>query len=381
MLGLDATFKFYIYIIVFGFPMISDQHFKKRLSIVGKKMIEKGIDVAIVFNNLNIYYLTGFPRGRALILKPDGDPILVVPELEFDEADETFKFGRTIAMRSDLSFSDIISSILNEFPKKNVALERQYITIELYSTLSKRLEIHEFTDFSQCVLQVRSIKDPEEIELIRRALRIAENSIKYALERIHENMSEIELAGEIEYAMRKSGAEGYAFNSIVASGPRSAYPHGSTTDRRIKNGDLIVIDVGAKYCGYCSDITRTIVFNSVNESIKKIFDVIVEAMDAAISKISTKVTGAEVDETARKVIEKYGYGKYFTHSLGHGVGLAVHEEPGLNSRNNSLLSVGNVVTIEPGIYIRGFGGVRLEDMVVVREDKCEILNSLNRILF
>lgn len=361
--------------------MISDQHFKKRLSIVGKKMIEKGIDVAIVFNNLNIYYLTGFPRGRALILKPDGDPILVVPELEFDEADETFKFGRTIAMRSDLSFSDIISSILNEFPKKNVALERQYITIELYSTLSKRLEIHEFTDFSQCVLQVRSIKDPEEIELIRRALRIAENSIKYALERIHENMSEIELAGEIEYAMRKSGAEGYAFNSIVASGPRSAYPHGSTTDRRIKNGDLIVIDVGAKYCGYCSDITRTIVFNSVNESIKKIFDVIVEAMDAAISKISTKVTGAEVDETARKVIEKYGYGKYFTHSLGHGVGLAVHEEPGLNSRNNSLLSVGNVVTIEPGIYIRGFGGVRLEDMVVVREDKCEILNSLNRILF
>ncbi|MEM0084811.1 MAG: Xaa-Pro peptidase family protein [Candidatus Methanomethylicia archaeon] len=361
--------------------MISDKHFKKRLSIVGKKMIERGIDVAIVFNNLNIYYLTGFPRGRALILRPDSDPVLVVPELEFDEADETFKLGKTIAMKADLSFSDIICSILNEFPKKNVALERQYITIELYSTLSKRLEIPEFTDFSQCVLQVRSIKDPEEIELIRRALRITENSIKYALEKIHEDMSEIELAGEIEYAMRKYGAEGYAFNTIVASGPRSAYPHGSTTDRRIKSGDLIVIDVGAKYYGYCSDITRTIVFDSVNESTKKIFDVIIEAMDAAISKISTKVTGAEVDEIARKVIEKYGYGKYFTHSLGHGVGLAVHEEPGLNSRNNSLLSVGNVVTIEPGIYIRGFGGVRLEDMVVVREDRCEILNSLDRILF
>jgi len=363
--------------------MISHDHFKKRLSIVKEKMTEMGVDAAIVFDDLNIFYLTGFPRGRALILTLDGDPILIVPELEFDEADETFKFGRIVCMKANLSLSDIITSILNEYKcvNKNIALERRYVTVELYLNLIKKLNIPDPIDFSQCIIQVRSIKDSDEINLIKKALKISEESIEYALDRIHEGMSEIELAGEIEYAMRKAGAEGYAFNSIVASGPRSAYPHGSTTSRKIRDGDLIVIDVGAKYCGYSSDITRTIVFGSINEHIKNIFNVIIEAMDSAISKLSASVTGAEVDEAARKVIEKNGYGKYFTHSLGHGVGLAVHEEPGLNPRNTSRLSNGNVVTIEPGIYIRGVGGVRLEDMAVVREGGCEVLNSLDRILF
>ncbi|MCX8169212.1 MAG: Xaa-Pro peptidase family protein [Candidatus Methanomethylicia archaeon] len=362
--------------------MLPSQIFKERLINVKNEMINKGIDFFMVFNGLNIYYLTGFPRGRVLLLNVDKDPVLVVSELEFDEAAETFKFGEIIPIKANLSLTDTIASVFNGLDRKgNVALERQYITMELHSSLSKKLGIVDFIDLSNYILNLRSIKNPYEIELIKMALKISEKSIKCGLDNFHEGMSEIELAGEIEYSMRKNGAFGYAFDSIVASGPRSAYPHGSASSRIIERGDLVVIDIGAKYYGYCSDITRTIVIGSMNTDIKRIFEIIVEAIDTAIDKLCAGVTGAEVDAVARKVIENNDYGKYFTHSLGHGIGLAVHEEPGLNSRNNSPLRDGNIVTVEPGIYIKGFGGVRIEEMVLVRESKCELLNSLSRLLF
>ncbi|MEM2136578.1 MAG: Xaa-Pro peptidase family protein [Candidatus Methanomethylicia archaeon] len=362
--------------------MFSIQHLKKRISNVKTYMADKNIDAAIVFNSLNIYYLTGFPRGRILILSLDEDPILIVPELEFDEADETFKIGKIVSMKTSMNLYELICSELMELKRvSNIAAERQNLTIELYSSLLKKLNVSDLIDFSQCIPHFRSVKDEEELELIKKALRIAEYGIKSVMDNVHEGISEIQLAGEIEYAMRKAGAERYAFESIVASGFRSAYPHGSTTNKTIKNGELVVIDVGAKYGGYCSDITRTMVVGGVSDNtVKKAFNCIVEAMDAAVERLSKGVSGSDVDAAARKIIEGYGYGKYFTHSLGHGVGLAVHEEPGLNSRNVSPLLEGNVVTIEPGIYIRGLYGVRIEDMAVVRSEGCEILNTLDRIL-
>jgi len=356
--------------------------FRKRLAMVHGELERRGAKAAILFNSLNMYYLTGFPRGRSLIVPVDGEPILLVSELEFDEAAETFKHGVVIPLKADMSLSDVINSKLAELHVSgNIAVERQYMNIDMYSTLAKKLNVSEFMDFSTSILQIRSVKDSEEIDLIRKALSISEKSIKHLLGVLREGMSEVEIAGEIEYAMRRAGSEGYAFDSIVASGVRSAYPHASTTQKRVCQGELVVIDVGAKYGGYCSDITRTITVGFINEDFKKMFTPVLEAIDAAVDVLSAGVTGAEADAAARRVIEKYGYGKYFTHSLGHGVGLAVHEEPGLNSRNNSPLPSGSIVTIEPGIYIRGVGGVRVEEMALVREGGCEILNSLERVFF
>jgi len=362
--------------------LASIQTFKKRLSMVYEELEKRGVKAAIVFNTLNMYYLTGFPRGRSLIVPVGGEPILLVSELEFDEATETVKYGVVLPLKANMSLYEVIISKLTELNiNGNIAVERQYMNIDMYSTLAKKLNVSEFIDFSTVILQIRSVKDSEEIDLIRKALNISEKSIKHLLGILHEGLSEVEIAGEIEYAMRKAGSEGYAFDSIVASGVRSAYPHASTTQKRVCQGELVVIDVGAKYGGYCSDITRTIAIGSIHEDLKKMFIPVLEAIDAAVDVLSAGVTGAEVDAVARRVIEKYGYGKYFTHSLGHGVGLAVHEEPGLNSRNNSPLLSGSVVTIEPGIYIKGVGGVRIEEMALVRDDGCEILNKLERVFF
>jgi Xaa-Pro aminopeptidase len=199
--------------------------------------------------------------------------------------------------------------------------------------------------------------------------------MKAASESIRPDATEIEIAAEIEYAMRKKGGYGTAFETIVASGIRSAYPHGGCADRKIQRGDLVVVDIGGSYEYYKSDMTRTFVAGNPSDRQKKLYEVVKAAQEKAHMAIRGNTKGKNVDQVARKVIEDAGYGEYFNHGLGHGVGLEVHEPPNLSSISKDKLVVGNVVTNEPGIYFPDFGGIRIEDSVLVRQRSAEKLTN------
>jgi Xaa-Pro dipeptidase len=199
--------------------------------------------------------------------------------------------------------------------------------------------------------------------------------MKAAYETIKPGIREYEVAAEIEYAMRRKGSWGTAFETIAASGTRSAFPHGGCTDRKIKKGDLVVVDIGATYQCYCSDMTRTVTAGKPSARQKKIYEIVRLAQEKAFQNVKPKARAKDIDAIARKVIENAGYGEYFVHGLGHGVGLEIHEPPTLNQESKDRLTVGNVITIEPGVYITGFGGIRIEDTVLVQKRKAEKLTK------
>ncbi|HDO20610.1 MAG: Xaa-Pro peptidase family protein [archaeon GB-1845-036] len=361
--------------------MLTSLSFKKRFSKLEGLMDEENIDLSIILQATNIYYLTGFPRGRALIVSSSSAPILIVPELEYEEAKSIFKLGEIVSLKRRGELANLILQCIRRIEiKGKIALELSAIPYNSYLNFKGKIS-KELVDCSNLVRKLRMVKDEEEINLIQKSLRIAEKGVEAAFQNLNEGISEIELAGEAEYAMRKAGAEAFSFETLVASGTRSAYPHGTPTSKPLHKNETVIIDLGAKYCGYCSDITRSgVVGNGIQGKFKEIFDCIVEAISIAVDEICEGIPASNIDMAARKIIEHYGYGKYFNHGLGHGVGLSVHEAPSLSSQSGDILEKGNVVTVEPGIYIPGFGGVRIEEMVLVTSSGCKVLNSIPRIL-
>jgi Xaa-Pro dipeptidase len=220
---------------------------------------------------------------------------------------------------------------------------------------------------------LRKIKDEKEIELIKQACKIADIGIKAAAEIIQPGIKEKEVAAEVEYAMRMAGSDGVAFETIVASGYCCAYPHGTFLEKIIQEGDLVVVDLGAIYKNYRSDITRTFMAGKASDKQTRIYQTVKSAQQKACEAIKHGVPSSKVDLAARRVIEEAGFGKYFVHNLGHGVGLEIHEAPILSPDSKDILEAGNVVTIEPGIYVPGFGGVRIEDTVLVTKSGAEKL--------
>jgi len=340
------------------------------------------LDVIILFDPCNIYYFTNFPRGLALIIPTNHNPILFVSRLEYEEACSIVKNASVITVEKRSKLVDLLyNELTKESRPSTIGLCKASITASLYENLKSKFEGFNIKESSDLINELRSIKSHEEIELIVKALRIAEFGMKSAIEAINEGKNEIEIAGEAEYAMRKAGAEWFSFKTIVVSGYRSAYPHGSPTCKKIRENELVVIDLGAKYCGYCSDITRTVYTgNNMPPEIFEIFEVVNNAIDEAVKIAKEGIKAREIDVAARKIISEKGYGEYFVHSLGHGVGLNVHESPRLSQDSDDILRAGNVVTIEPGIYIPNLGGVRIEEMAIIEKNQCKILNELPRIL-
>ena len=225
------------------------------------------------------------------------------------------------------------------------------------------------------VKATRAVKTPEEIELIRQACKLADIGINTAYETIQPGISELEVAAEVEYAMRKAGSAGTAFDTIIASGANSAFPHGTFESRTIENGDLVVVDLGAIVQGYRSDITRTITAGKVSSKQQEIYGTVKAAQELAFKAVKAGVKAVDVDATARAIIGRAGFGECFVHNLGHGVGLDIHEAPTLSPDSKDTLEAGNVVTVEPGIYIVAFGGIRIEDTVLVTQFGAEKLTS------
>ena len=267
-----------------------------------------------------------------------------------------------------------LEAILKEAGLKTLAFEDQYVTYQFYKNLSDKLPDLTLIPAGAEMEALRLVKEDWEIEKITKAARIADQAFEHILGYIRPGVSERDVALELEIYMKKLGASGLSFETIAASGVRSAMPHGVASGKLIEEGDLLTLDFGCVYEGYCSDMTRTLVVGTASEKQKEIYGVVLEAQEQALAAIREGINGVDVDKIARDVISSRGYGDYFGHGLGHGVGLEIHEEPRLSPTGVKTLMENMVVTDEPGIYLPGFGGVRIEDLVVVKKDGCEVLS-------
>ncbi|WP_048057710.1 aminopeptidase P family protein [Metallosphaera cuprina] len=332
----------------------------------------------MILGEPNVFYFTGY-RGAGGLLDCDGNKVLLAPLLERNRAlkvkgidvklyypfkidDEVIEGNLTTAMKQ----------ICKPSPNDQVLVDVGYVPTEIYIQLNS---IYNIKNITQEILETRAIKDDQEIEMIKLAQRATAEAMKKAGSSLDKDMTEIELAGLIDMTMRREGAEDYAFPSITAFGENAAEPHHIPTMRSLKSGDTVVVDIGAKYQGYSFDSTRTFLYNC-SEKAKKVYETVLEAQLEAIDTVREGVEASTVDKVARSRIERAGYGKYFVHSTGHGVGIEVHENPTISMRSKDLLKEGMVITVEPGIYIENELGVRIEDTLIVRKGKPEVLETV-----
>ncbi len=258
---------------------------------------------------------------------------------------------------------------------RELGVESRHCTLDGYNRMEGALPGITLRGLKSVVEKLREIKDPAETELLRQAVAVADSAFEQVLGHMGPGVSEIEIAAHLEFSMRCHGADKASFDTIIASGYRGALPHGTASQRKVESGDLIVLDFGAYSAGYCSDMTRTVAVGRASQEQKKIYDIVLEAQMAVLEAVKPGKRCSEIDRVAREIIAAHGYGDNFGHGLGHGVGLEVHESPALTTRSQEILVPGMVITVEPGIYIDGWGGVRIEDMVLVTADGCEILTG------
>ena len=340
-----------------------------------KKVFEDGqFDGYVVFDAVNLTYFTGLSGTSALLFQEDVDPVLFVYGVNYEMAIAEGKSFRVEKVKSGEKMMDRIANQAEALGLKHLAFDT--LDVESWQALAKSLgDKSKLKAEGSFVRELRKVKDDKEIELIRAAADLASIGMKVAYETLAPGWKEKDLAAEIEYAMRKQGSDGTSFETSVASATSSAYPHGGCSDRKIREGDLVVIDLGAKYKFYCSDITRTLVTGKLSEKQMKLYQIVQKAYEKAYDAIKPGVKGCEVDGAGRKAIEDAGYGEFFVHGLGHGVGLEIHEPPTLSMSSKDVLAAGNVVTDEPGIYLIGYGGIRVEDTILVTKTGAEKLTE------
>lgn len=362
-----------------------DNLIHSRITGVKKVLQRNNIDTFMVLSEENRRYLSGF-RGHdtqfdesagALFISEAG--LILATDSRYEEqASKEAHLYEVVCCKEGLAKQ--IPSIINALGSKRLGFESVRISYFDYMKILKELNANcievELAEAENIVETFRAVKDEAEIEAIKKALSIAETVFTRIFDSIRPGITEKEAAWLIEKEMREAGAESMSFPTIVASGPNSALPHAIPSDRAFKEGEPILFDWGARLNGYCSDISRTIIIGKPDELFDKVYKTVLDAQQKAIKAIRPGIGSRSVDETARKHIENMGFGKRFGHGLGHGTGLSVHEHPRLSPLLDSILETGMVFTVEPGIYIPGWGGVRLENMVVVRDGEAEVLNRL-----
>lgn len=335
-------------------------------------LAEKKLDCILLNKPENQFYVSGFTGGEGVVVVTLREAAIVTDSRYTEQAKNEAPDFEIIELKTGLSPFEVCA---NEFKAKaeNIGFESNYITYEQFEDLKKHFDGNVIEPVANIVEELRIIKEPEEIEMIKKAQEITDKTFSHILGYIKPGVTEKDLACEMEYFMKKNGAESTAFDTIVASGPRSSLPHGRASERKLQPGDFITMDFGARYSCYCSDMTRTVFLGEPDDTQLKIYDVVLQAQQKALEYIKPGLLGKDVDRVAREIIEKNGYGKNFGHGLGHGVGIEIHESPRLSTKGEKELLPGMVVTVEPGIYIENYGGVRIEDMVVVTRDGCDNL--------
>jgi Xaa-Pro aminopeptidase len=347
----------------------------KRIEALKQIAFEKkDFDGFLILNEANLLYFTGFSGATCLLIPKKNESTLYVYHVNYEQAKAEAKGFKVELMKRNENVMAKIAKYVRASQIKKLAVDT--LKFEDYLNFTKKSrEKTKVEAQNDLVSELRKIKDEKELDLMRKAGELTTKGMKAAYEAIKPGVKEYEVAAEIEYAMRKKGSCGTAFETIVASGARSAFPHGGCTDREIREGDLVVVDIGAAYNHYNSDMTRTLVAGKPSRRQKKLHEIVKLAQEKAFQAIKPNAEAKDIDAVARKVITDAGYGEYFVHGLGHGVGLEIHEPPTLSQGSKDRLVIGNVVTNEPGIYIIGFGGIRIEDTVLVQKRKGEILTS------
>jgi len=345
-------------------------------------LVERQVDAILISQPENRYYLSGFAGSAGFLLITPRDAVLATDFRYTEQAKIQAPDYQVFQIAGDTA--DWLPKLLAEFNLKRLGFEAGDITFATYrqfnDILGKAEPSLELVPVEGLVESLRAKKEPEEIELITKAVELTENALEYVTAVIHRGMMEKELAWEIEKFLREKGGEAVPFDLIVASGPNSALPHAKPSPRTIGAGEPVVIDIGAKCGSYCADLSRTICLSPRDDTFNRVFDTVLRAQEAALMAIREGMTGDEADSLARKVIEQAGYGEAFGHALGHGIGLAPHELPRLGPRSPERLADGMAFTVEPGIYLVGWGGVRIEDDVVMENGKARVISKGARTL-
>lgn len=348
---------------------------QERRDAVRDRLDELHADGFLVTKLVNVRYLTGFNASNGqLLIARDGDLLLTDTRYEEQSGREAPDCGRRIYSGGALTAT--LGEVLPQAGVSKVAIEAHVMTLSSARNLRERIAGIELVETTGIVEAQRILKTPEEIAALRRAAAIGDAGLEALPSRLREGMTERDAAAELEDAMRRAGSEGLSFETIVAFGESAAEPHHTPAARKLRPGDLIKLDFGATWGGYHSDMTRTIAFGRIDEERRRIHGIVYEAQRAGVERVAAGVSCSDVDAAARDVVEAAGYG--FGHGTGHGVGLEVHEAPSVRGESTDVLAAGMTVTVEPGIYLPGFGGVRIEDTVVVTEHACEILTNSPR---
>ena len=337
------------------------------------RMAELPVDAMLVTQAENRRYVSGFTGSTGTLLVTGKHALFITDFRYYEQVGQ--QCPEFTLVKQPRTFKEALREAVQAAQVKNLSFESQDVTVWRYQDMRDALAgegdklIAELTPTADVVEPLRAVKDEQEIGAIARAAEITDMALAQALPFFKPGMTERQAAWEIERRMREMGSPAVAFELIVASGPNSALPHARPSDRLLQNGEPIVIDIGASMNGYCSDMTRTICLGEPTAKYREIYGIVLKAQSAALASIKAGQNGKDMDAVARDIISDAGYGPQFGHSLGHGVGLQVHEQPRLSHllANPQPLVPGNVVSVEPGIYLPGWGGVRIEDLVVVTE--------------
>ena len=351
---------------------------KERLAALGAKLVSEKIDAILLTSLPNIRYLTGFSGTSALALVTASEIRLITDfRYETQVADEVGDFAKVRIEPVSLWVG--LWDILQRTPSVEVVgFESAHLIHRDFQRLLTDGSRWQWRPQLNMVESLRESKDPDEVALITEAARIATDALSRTIPEMQPGRTELEIAGTLEKALRDEGSEEAPFAPIVASGPRSALPHARASSRQVEMGDFLLLDFGAQHRGYCSDVTRTFIVGVPTSEQREVYQVVRDANHIASHSIRTGMTGAAADALARSYIERCGHGEAFGHSLGHGLGLEVHESPRLAKTVETQLLAGSVVTIEPGIYRPGWGGVRIEDDVHLSANGPQILTNFSR---
>ncbi|OIJ10941.1 peptidase M24 family protein [Anaerobacillus arseniciselenatis] len=354
----------------------------QRLTQLSNWLSEQNIDFAFVQTKANVFYLSGFysePHERliGIFVFPNGEPVMVCPNMEKPQAKAAGWEYDIVSYSDSDNYWELIKNYLNKKGQggQKIAIEEEHISYLRANALNKIYNEAKFVSVEEKLNSLRLIKDDQELALLKQAAELADFGVEVGVNAIKSGKTEMDILALIEYELKRKGIREMSFSTMVLTGAKTADPHGNPGITEINRGDFVLFDLGVVLDGYCSDITRTVAFQEINDEQRRIYETVLSAQNAAFSicKVGTRV--GDIDKAARNYITEAGYGDYFPHRIGHGLGIDVHEFPSMSENNDDLLQEGAVFTVEPGIYVPNVGGVRIEDDIVITKDGFESLTK------
>ncbi len=342
---------------------------EKYLSI-----LDGEVDGLLLTSRYSRHYAAGFDIAEGVAIVCKNGCRYITDSRYIESAQKGIVGFEVVEMNRDNPYSKLLNDAITQFGITTLGFEEEYLTVSEFMRYEDKLNA-KLVPFHEKISRFRAVKEPYELERMRMAQKITDKAFKEVLKRIHVGMTEKELAAELIYCLLKNGGEGLSFDPIVVSGPNTSLPHGVAGERRLREGDFITMDFGVIYQGYCSDMTRTVALGYATEEMRRVYDTVLKAQEAGFATTQAGVTGQDIDAAARKVIGDAGYGPYFGHAYGHCLGMEVHEMPSCSPSGKTVMEKNMVSSAEPGIYLPGKFGVRIEDVVVITDEGYENITT------